>query len=134
MPVTTRRPGAWSSVPRTSGPGAPLAARRLTSDRQSVGSRISGALAPRLWRIRGEVTQPIMYRQVTVAMPAVCKTVGSAYVGSNPTPATSFRRSKPVTLDRVTSFSRERERLRRPSAVVCGPCVGQIRLSAAAAC
>jgi hypothetical protein len=63
--------GRWSSVPRTSGPGAPLAARRLTSDRQSVGSRISGALAPRLWRIRGEVTQPIMYRQVTVAMPAV---------------------------------------------------------------
>jgi hypothetical protein len=28
---------------------------------------------------------------------AVCKTVGSAYVGSNPTPATRFRRSKPVT-------------------------------------
>ena len=28
-----------------------------------------------------------------------CKTVGSAYVGSNPTPATRFRSSEPVTLD-----------------------------------
>jgi hypothetical protein len=52
---------------------------------------------------------------------AVCKTVGSAYVGSNPTPATRFRRSKPVTLDCVTGFSRERERLhRRPN--ICGSC------------
>ena len=33
------------------------------------------------------------------------KTVGSAYVGSNPTPATHFRRSKPVTLDCVTGFT-----------------------------
>ena len=32
------------------------------------------------------------------------KTVGSAYVGSNPTPATHFRRSKPVTLDCVTGL------------------------------
>jgi hypothetical protein len=64
---------------------------------------------------------------------AVCKTVGSAYVGSNPTPATRFRRSEPVTLDCVTGFWRERERFIRPSAVVRGLCVGQIRLSAAAA-
>jgi len=33
-----------------------------------------------------------------------CKTVGSAYVGSNPTPATHFRRSEPVTRDCVTGF------------------------------
>src|SRR5580658_1929447 len=68
---------------------------------------------------------------------AVCKTVGSAYVGSNPTPATRFRRSKPVTLDCVTGFSRERERLRRPSAVSVGyawagsgrrPASGRLRL------
>jgi hypothetical protein len=58
---------------------------------------------------------------------AVCKTVGSAYVGSNPTPATRFRRSKPVTLDCVTGFWRERERLRKPSAVCRGLCVGRIR-------
>jgi hypothetical protein len=32
------------------------------------------------------------------------KTVGSAYVGSNPTPATSFRRPEPVTQDCVTGF------------------------------
>jgi hypothetical protein len=51
---------------------------------------------------------------------AVCKTVGSAYVGSNPTPATRFRRSKPVTLDCITGFSRERERFIRPSAVSVG--------------
>jgi hypothetical protein len=37
---------------------------------------------------------------------AVCKTVGSAYVGSNPTPATLFRSSEPVTLDCVTGFVR----------------------------
>src|SRR5438045_952264 len=61
---------------------------------------------------------------------AVCKTVGSAYVGSNPTPATHLRRSKPVTLDCVTGFRRERERLRRPSAVSRGLCVGRIRPSA----
>ena len=39
-------------------------------------------------------------------MVAVCKTVGSAYVGSNPTPATRFRSSEPVTLDCVTGFVR----------------------------
>ena len=62
---------------------------------------------------------------------AYCKTVGSAYVGSNPTPATRSRRSEPVTLDCVTGFWRERERLRRPSAVSRGLCVGQIRPSPA---
>ena len=59
-----------------------------------------------------------------------CKTAGSAYVRSNPTPATHLRRSEPVTLECVTGFSRERERLRRPSDVPRGPCVGQIRPSA----
>ena len=63
-----------------------------------------------------------------------CKTVGSAYVGSNPTPATSFRRSVPVTRDCVTGFCVQSERFRRPLALVCGPCVGQIRRSAAAGC
>src|SRR6266567_4970734 len=60
---------------------------------------------------------------------AVCKTVGSAYVGSNPTPATHFRRSEPVTLECVTGFSAERERLHGPSAVSRGLCVGRIRAS-----
>jgi hypothetical protein len=41
---------------------------------------------------------------------AVCKTVGSAYVGSNPTPATHLRRSEPVTRCCVTGFWREGER------------------------
>ena len=52
---------------------------------------------------------------------AVCKTVGSAYVGSNPTPATHFRRSKPVTPDGVTGFRVPGERFRRPSVKACGP-------------
>ena len=67
--------------------------------------------------------------RVEVQAGAGCKTVGSAYVGSNPTPATHLRRSKPVTLDCVTGFWRERERLRGPSAVFCGLCVGRIRAS-----
>ena len=61
-----------------------------------------------------------------------CKTVGSAYVGSNPTPATHFPRSEPVTRDRVTGFYVQSKRFRRPLALVCGPCVGQMRESAAA--
>src|SRR5947207_11040432 len=60
---------------------------------------------------------------------AVCKTVGSAYVGSNPTPATSFRRSEPVTLNCVTGFSAQNERLRKPSALFRGLCVGRVRPS-----
>jgi hypothetical protein len=63
---------------------------------------------------------------------AYCKTVGSAYVGSNPTPATHLR-SEPVTLDCVTGFPRERERFIRPSAVLRGLCVGRIRPSPASA-
>ncbi len=51
------------------------------------------------WRIRGEVQQSITSRQARSYMAGVCKTVGSAYVGSNPTPATRFRRSEPMTLD-----------------------------------
>jgi hypothetical protein len=70
---------------------------------------------------------------IEVQAGAVCKTVGSAYVGSNPTPATHLRRSKPVTLDCVTGFSHERKRFSRPLAFGCGPCVGQIRTAAVAA-
>jgi len=51
---------------------------------------------------------------------AYCKTVGSAYVGSNPTPATRFRSSEPVTWDCVTGSCVQRERLRRPPALVVG--------------
>jgi len=41
-----------------------------------------------VWRIRGEVQQPATYPQARLGMTTVCKTVGSAYDGSNPTPAT----------------------------------------------
>ncbi len=78
--------------------------------------------------------RPVTFVQVRWHMEVqageVCKTVGSAYVGSNPTPATHFRRSKPVTLNCVTGFSRERERFSRPSAVSRGLCVGRLRQSA----
>ena len=60
---------------------------------------------------------------------AYCKTVGSAYVGSNPTPATHLRRSEPVTLNCVTGFCVQNERLRKPSALFRGLCVGWIRSS-----
>ena len=60
---------------------------------------------------------------------AVCKTVGSAYVGSNPTPATQKPRSEPVTPDGVTGFSAQNERLQKPSALFRGLCVGQVRPS-----
>ncbi len=40
----------------------------------------------------------------------VCKTVGSAYVGSNPTPATRFRRSKLVMQNCVTGILVQNER------------------------
>ena len=66
---------------------------------------------------------------VEVQAGAGCKTVGSAYVGSNPTPATSFRRSEPVMLNCVTSFSAQNERLRKPSALFRGLCVGRVRPS-----
>ena len=56
------------------------------------------------WRIRGEVKAFTASSQVSKYMTAVCKTVGSAYVGPNRTPATHFRRSEPVTLDCVTGF------------------------------
>jgi hypothetical protein len=80
-------------------------------------------------RMRGEVQQPAAYPQATVHLLAVCKTVGSAYVGSNPTPATHLRRSKPVTPDGVTGFCVQNERLRKPSALFRGLCVGRIRAS-----
>ncbi len=40
----------------------------------------------------------------------VCKTFGSAYVGSNPTPATRFRRSKLVMQNCVTGILVQNER------------------------
>jgi hypothetical protein len=58
---------------------------------------------------------------------AHCKTVGSAYVGLNPTPAMLKPRSEPVTPDGVIGFSAQNERLRKPSALFCGLCVGQVR-------
>ena len=45
------------------------------------------------------------FTQATAVSPELCKTVGSAYVGSNPTAATSFRRSKSVTRPRVSGFA-----------------------------
>jgi hypothetical protein len=60
---------------------------------------------------------------------AVCKTVGFAYPGSNPGPATRSRSSEPVTLDCITGSCVQRERLRRPSAVSRGLWVGRIRSS-----
>jgi hypothetical protein len=50
-------------------------------------------------------------------------------VGSNPTPATHLRRSKPVTPDGVTGFSAQNERLQKRSALFRGLCVGRIRPS-----
>jgi len=50
---------------------------------------------------------PQVRGHVEVQAGAVCKTVGSAYVGSNPTPATHLRRSEPVTLECVTGFRRK---------------------------
>jgi hypothetical protein len=68
---------------------------------------------PRLWL-------PLIFAQARALQPEVCKTVGSAYVGSNPTPATSFRRSKPVTQVCVTGSYVQRERLLRPFVLLVG--------------
>ena len=46
--------------------------------------------------------------------PAVCKTVGSAYVGSNPTPATQNPRSEPLTRICVSGSCAQSKRFRRP--------------------
>jgi hypothetical protein len=61
------------------------------------------------------------------------KTVGSAYVGSNPTPATQhlpqhFRRSKPMTSDGVTGFCVPERAVYGPLMKVCGPAVGRTRV------
>ena len=101
----------------------------------SAGSAARMARRTYIWRtaspaegiMRASFPQVRGYMEVQAG--AVCKTVGSAYVGSNPTPATHFRRSEPVTPDGVTGFWRERERLRGPSAVSRGLCVGRIRPS-----
>ena len=88
----------------------------------------SGCQRPRTYggqRWRGECHSAAFAQvsgYVEVQAGAVCKTVGSAYVGSNPTPATYKPRSKPVTQACVTGLWRERERLRRPSAAFCGLC------------
>ena len=63
---------------------------------------------------------------------AVCKTVGLAHDGSNPSAATHFPRSKLVVPDGVTGFRVADERFRRPSVRVCGPAVGRIESRTAA--
>ena len=57
-----------------------------------------------------------------------CKTVGLAYVGSNPTPATQKPRSEPLTRTCVSGSNAENKRFGRPLADHCGPYVGQIRV------
>src|SRR3984885_658218 len=56
----------------------------------------------------------------TVALGAPCKTVGSAYVGSNPTPATQNPRSEPLTRTCVSGSIAEKERFGRPLPVAVG--------------
>jgi hypothetical protein len=51
---------------------------------------------------------------------AHCKTVGLAYVGSNPTPATQNPRSEPLTRTCVSGSIAEKERFGRPSPVAVG--------------
>jgi hypothetical protein len=46
-------------------------------------------------RIGGEVQPPAAYSQARLYLAAVCKTVGSAHVGSNPTPATAAETPSP---------------------------------------
>ena len=63
---------------------------------------------------------------VKAISPGACKTVGSAYPGSNPGPATRKPRSEPVTRKCVTGSDAERERFCRPLvgyawARSCGP-------------
>ncbi len=66
---------------------------------------------------------PVTFAQVRwymeVQAGAYSKAVGSAYVGSNPTPATRFRRLEPVTPDGVTGFRREKGAVTQ--AVGCAP-------------
>jgi len=53
--------------------------------------RPSGAAnhAPNARRIAGQMADDPTFLQVTMLLAGLCKTVGSAYVGSNPTPATT---------------------------------------------
>jgi len=54
-------------------------------------------------------------QQLSAVILAVhCKTVGSAYPGSNPGPATHKPRSEPVTRKCVTGSDAESKRCRRP--------------------
>jgi hypothetical protein len=62
---------------------------------------------------------PMVPVQVRACLRKVCKTVGSAYVGSNPTPATLFPQVKPVSSDGGTGFC-------VPVGAVRGPSVGQL--------
>jgi len=55
---------------------------------------------------------------------AVCKTVGSAYVGSNPTPATLFPQ---VRAGVIGWWHRLLRAVHRPLVKVCGPAVGHAR-------
>ena len=78
------------------------------------GSSAGEALAR---RIAGEVWKRAIQRQVKTQIGDVCKTVGSAYPGSNPGPATQKPRSEPVTRNCVTGSCAERERSVTPPAV-----------------
>ena len=53
-------------------------------------------------------------------MGGICKTVGSAYDGSNPSPATQKPRSEPLTRNCVSGSGAENERFRRPLLVAVG--------------
>src|SRR5713226_1758301 len=53
-------------------------------------------------------------RYIGVPGQTVCKTVGYAYPGSNPGPATQKPRSEPVTRNCVTGSDAESKRFRRP--------------------
>ena len=55
----------------------------------------------------------------------VCKTVGSAYVGSNPTPATRFPRSGPVVRRCSHRHFALEQAVRQTAPVRCGPCVNR---------
>jgi len=75
--------------------------------------------------------RPEKYRQVSrrrvCAWMAVCKTVGLAYVGSNPTPATQNPRSDPVPVFPEAGPAACPGAVRQTVPGWCGPVVGQTR-------
>lgn len=65
------------------------ASRHWSATNRSQG--LSGAAdgAPDARRMAGKVTDDRTFLQVTRLLAGLCQTVGSAYTGSNPTPATT---------------------------------------------